>query len=88
MHAIPPTQADDLSVFLSAVIDHTAFKRIKSYLDHAKESSDVDVVAGGNCDDSVGYFVEPTICQVQNPHDKLMSEVRANDLVLFLFMIG
>jgi len=66
--------ADDLSVFLSAVIDHTAFKRIKSYLDHAKTSNEVTVVAGGNCDDSVGYFVEPTICQVQDPHDKLMSE--------------
>jgi len=65
---------DDLSVFFSAVIDDKAFTRIKSYLDHANESDQVEVIAGGKCDDSVGYFVEPTICQVQDPHDKLMQE--------------
>ncbi|XP_076802657.1 delta-1-pyrroline-5-carboxylate dehydrogenase, mitochondrial-like [Clavelina lepadiformis] len=65
---------DDFSVFLSAVIDKASFDRNKSYLEHAKSSRDVEVLAGGSCDDSVGYFVEPTIVQCHNQKDKLMQE--------------
>ncbi|KAK2157912.1 hypothetical protein LSH36_181g01002 [Paralvinella palmiformis] len=66
-----PMQADS---FLSAVIDDKAFQRIKSYLDYAKSSSGISVLAGGKCDDSIGYYVEPTILQVSDPKDKIMQE--------------
>lgn len=66
---------------MSAVIDNASFVRIKSYLDHAKKSPKVEVLAGGNCDDSTGYFVEPTIVQVSDPDEKLMKEV--NKIVFF-----
>lgn len=66
--------AEEYSTFLSAVIDRKSFDKIKWYLDHAKESPDFDVLAGGTCDDSVGYFVAPTLVQSHDPKGKLMSE--------------
>ncbi|XP_065172866.1 delta-1-pyrroline-5-carboxylate dehydrogenase, mitochondrial [Atheta coriaria] len=66
-----PTEYD---TFTSAVIDDKAYKRIKGYIDHAKKSKDLEVVAGGKCDDSTGYFIEPTIVQSKNPKDKIMVE--------------
>jgi len=71
-------QVDDFSIFFSAVIDKASFDRNKSYLDYANQSAEVEVLAGGNCDDSVGYFVEPTVVQCNNPKDKLMQEVRCS----------
>jgi len=65
---------EDMSSFLSAVIDGTSFNKIKSYIDHAKSSADYTVLAGGECDDSVGYFVQPTLIEAQDPKGKLMSE--------------
>ncbi len=53
----------DFSNFMGAVIDRTAFDKIKSYIDDAKESEDAEVIVGGDCDDSVGYFVRPTIIE-------------------------
>ncbi|OWF37163.1 delta-1-pyrroline-5-carboxylate dehydrogenase, mitochondrial-like [Mizuhopecten yessoensis] len=64
----------DNDTFLSAVIDDKSFNRIKGYLDHAKTSPNLKVVAGGSCDDSKGYFVEPTIIETSDPKDKIMQE--------------
>lgn len=64
----------DFSSFMGAVIDARSFQRISSYLEYADHSKDVQILGGGKCDDSKGYFVEPTIIQVANPLDKLMTE--------------
>lgn len=64
----------DFSTFTSAVIDDKAFNRIKSYIDHAKSSKNLEIIAGGKCDDSKGYFIEPTIVQSNDPKDKIMTE--------------
>ncbi|XP_072392731.1 delta-1-pyrroline-5-carboxylate dehydrogenase, mitochondrial [Diabrotica undecimpunctata] len=64
----------DPATFTSAVIDDKAFNRIKGYIEHGKKSSNTEIVAGGKCDDSVGYFIEPTIIQSKDPKDKLMVE--------------
>lgn len=53
-----------------------SFARIKKWLDHAKSSPSLKVIAGGNCDDSKGYFVEPTIVETTDPQDAIMNEVR------------
>ena len=60
--------------FVNAVIDEASFDNIMSYLDFAKKSPDCEIVAGGNGDKSVGYFVEPTIILTTNPHFKTMQE--------------
>jgi len=60
--------------FMSAVIDKKSFDRISGYINHAKQSPNTTIVAGGNCDESVGYFVEPTIVETTTPKDKIFSE--------------
>ncbi|XP_027857954.1 delta-1-pyrroline-5-carboxylate dehydrogenase, mitochondrial isoform X2 [Xiphophorus couchianus] len=65
---------EDFSTFFSAVIDDKSFARIKRWLDHAKSSSNLSIIAGGNCDDSKGYFVEPTIIVTKDPQDPIMNE--------------
>ncbi|KAF4533324.1 hypothetical protein B566_EDAN004445 [Ephemera danica] len=49
-------------------------KRIKSYIDEAKNSSNLQVLGGGHYDDSCGYYVQPTIIQVSDPTHRIMSE--------------
>ena len=62
-------------MFVSAVIDANAFKRIVGHIEHARASDKHEIVAGGMCDDSVGYFVQPTIIKVDDPTDMNMTEV-------------
>jgi 1-pyrroline-5-carboxylate dehydrogenase len=67
-------QPDDFSTFVSAVIDKASFDNIKSYIEWAKSSSDCEIIVGGKYDDSVGYFVEPTVIVCKNPKAKVMEE--------------
>jgi len=67
-------QSDDFSSFVSAVIDKNSFNNIQSYIEHAKSSPDAEIVLGGKCDSSVGWFVEPTIILAKDPHYKSMEE--------------
>ena len=46
---------------MTAVIDRNSFNKIKSYIDYVKQSDDAEILCGGKCDDTIGYFVEPTI---------------------------
>lgn len=64
----------DFKTFMGAVIDEKAFNRIKSYIDHAKNSQNLKILAGGGYDCSKGYFIEPTIVQSIDPMDKIMVE--------------
>ncbi|BAI80537.1 1-pyrroline-5-carboxylate dehydrogenase [Deferribacter desulfuricans SSM1] len=65
---------EDFTNFFNAVIDEAAFENIKSYIDYAKNSNEAEILAGGGCDKSVGYFIEPTLIQTTNPKFKLMEE--------------
>ncbi|KAH8306971.1 hypothetical protein KR044_001923, partial [Drosophila immigrans] len=64
----------DASTFTSAVIDKVAFKRITGYIEHAKSSSNLEIIAGGTYSDSKGYFVNPTIVESKDPKDRIMTE--------------
>ena len=64
----------DFRNFMGAVIDKKAFDRIKGYLDEARTKPGVTFVAGGKCDDSKGWFIEPTILQVEDPKYRTMCE--------------
>ena len=64
----------DFSNFMGAVIDKNSFENIRGYIDFAKSSPDFEILCGGGCDDSVGYFVEPTVVLSKEPKSKLMSE--------------
>jgi 1-pyrroline-5-carboxylate dehydrogenase len=64
----------DFKTFMGAVIDEKAFKRITSYIEHAKSSKSLEIIAGGGYDCSKGYFIEPTIVESKDPKDKIMVE--------------
>ncbi|HXG44576.1 MAG TPA: L-glutamate gamma-semialdehyde dehydrogenase [Gemmatimonadales bacterium] len=64
----------DFRNFMSAVIDRRAFEKIKGYIERARTDPGVTVLAGGGCHDEVGYFVEPTLLEVQDPKYRTMCE--------------
>jgi 1-pyrroline-5-carboxylate dehydrogenase len=65
---------EDFTNFINAVIDQRAFNRITSYIKLAKEDPTAEIVVGGNADDSVGYFIEPTVIKVLDPQHQLLSD--------------
>ncbi|KAL9902261.1 delta-1-pyrroline-5-carboxylate dehydrogenase, mitochondrial [Glossina fuscipes] len=64
----------DVTTFTGAVIDDKAFKRITGYIEHAKNSSNLKIIAGGTYSDAKGYFIHPTIVESKDPKDKIMTE--------------
>ncbi len=64
----------DFTNFMNAVIDKNAFRDITEYIDYAKNSSDAEILIGGEYDDSKGYFIQPTIIQAKTPKFKTMEE--------------
>uniref|UniRef100_A0A4X1W7U5 Multifunctional fusion protein n=1 Tax=Sus scrofa TaxID=9823 RepID=A0A4X1W7U5_PIG len=51
-----------------------SFGRIRKWLEHARSSPSLTILAGGQCDDSVGYFVEPCIIESKDPQEPIMKE--------------
>jgi 1-pyrroline-5-carboxylate dehydrogenase len=64
----------DFRNFMGAVIDRKAFDKIKSYIDEARTAPGVKVLFGGGTDDSDGYFIQPTLLQVDDPGYRTMCE--------------
>ena len=62
---------EDYSNFTSAVIDDRSFGRLKAALDRAHATDSIEVIAGGTYDDSVGYFVRPTLLLGTDPADEV-----------------
>lgn len=62
----------DFRNFVGAVIDKKAFKKISEYIADAKRNA--TIVAGGQSDDSVGYFVSPTLVETTDPGYRLLCE--------------
>jgi len=76
----------DFTNSINAVIDKTAFDTIKGYIDHAKAAPDATILAGGECDDSEGYFIQPTVIQTTNPKFKsLCEEIFGPVLTVFVY---
>jgi 1-pyrroline-5-carboxylate dehydrogenase len=63
----------DLSNFMGAVIDERAFAKHKAAIERARESSTLEIVAGGQVDDSKGWFVRPTVVEGGDPTDEMFA---------------
>ncbi len=64
----------DFQNFMGAVIDQTAFDKITGFIREAATSPGFEVLAGGESDDSEGYFVQPTLIQSEDPRARIMCE--------------
>jgi 1-pyrroline-5-carboxylate dehydrogenase len=65
---------EDTSNFINAVISEKAFDKIAAYIEFAKSATDAKIIAGGRCDKSKGYFIEPTVVLTTNPKFRTMCE--------------
>jgi len=74
VNTIKMGDVNDFSNFVNAVIDESSFDNIASYIDHAKNANDAEIICGGGYDKSTGYFVEPTAIVTTDPHYKSMEE--------------
>ncbi len=64
----------DFSNFVNAVIDEKSFDKLSNHIERAKKSPDAEVIFGGKCDKSEGYFIEPTVIEVKDPKYVTMCE--------------
>lgn len=64
----------DFRNFMGAVIDEKSFKKVSSYIDLAKSDSGASIVAGGDVDRKQGWFVKPTLVQLDSPTHRILRE--------------
>jgi 1-pyrroline-5-carboxylate dehydrogenase len=60
----------DLSNYGGALIDQRAFVKNVDAIERAKGAAGVTVAVGGEYDDTVGYFVRPTVLLSDDPRDE------------------
>lgn len=65
---------EDFTNFVNAVIDESSFDKLKSYIDAAKTDKDAEIIFGGKCDKTKGYFIEPTVILAHDPKYITMQE--------------
>ena len=66
--------ARDFTNFMTAVIDQRSFDKISGYIQRASSNPSCEIIVGGRCDDSVGWFIEPTIIVTTDPKSETMVE--------------
>jgi len=77
---------EEFDNLLGAVIDKSAFTKIKGYIDYAKEADNAEILFGGKCEDEIGYFIEPTIIQTTDINFKLLvDEIFGPVLTIYVY---
>jgi 1-pyrroline-5-carboxylate dehydrogenase len=64
----------DFTNFVNAVIDEESFDKLAKYIDDAAQSPDAEIILGGKCDKSTGYFIHPTVILAKKPDYITMRE--------------
>jgi 1-pyrroline-5-carboxylate dehydrogenase len=79
-------EVEDFTTFMGALIDRKAFEKVRRAIEVARASSQAKILAGGRCDDSRGFFVEPTVVETVNPRFELMEqEIFGPVLTVFVY---
>ena len=86
MSRIKMGDIEDPATFVGAMIDEKAFDGVKAYIDRAKQSSDAEIIVGGNCDKSTGYFIEPTVIVCKDPlYETMRDELFAPVMSIYIY---
>jgi 1-pyrroline-5-carboxylate dehydrogenase len=64
----------DFRNFMGAVIDGSSYRTQVEAIEEAKSNPDSDIVVGGGYDDSMGFFVDPTVVETRDPAFRLLRE--------------
>ena len=76
----------DFGNFMGAVIDNRSFAKLSAVIDRVRGEEGVEILAGGVVDDSVGYFVRPTVVVADNPdHEVFTTEYFGPILGVFVY---
>jgi 1-pyrroline-5-carboxylate dehydrogenase len=65
---------EDFTNFVNAVIDEASFDKLEGFIRRAETDADAEVLFGGKCDKSVGYYIEPTVILAKKPDYITMKE--------------
>ncbi len=63
----------DFTNFMGAVIDDRAFAKHKAAIARVRRNKHLTILAGGQVDDSVGYFVRPTVVLSTDATDEMFN---------------
>ena len=76
----------DTNNFVTAVIHENSFDKVSKFIEDAKSDSNCEIIAGGKCDKSIGYFIEPTVIVTTDPNYKTMhQEIFGPVMTLYIF---
>ncbi len=79
----------DFGNFMNAVIDKATFDKTKGYIERATASKDAEIIFGGGCDGSAGYFIEPTVILTTDPgYESMVEEIFAPVLTAYVYDDG
>jgi len=79
----------DFRNFVGAVIDARSFAKLEAAIAAARQSKDAEVILGGECDDSVGWFVQPTVIEAKAPrYDTMCTELFGPVLTVHVYDEG
>jgi len=78
---------EDFTNFINAVIDEKSFDKLEGYVKATKKKdSNAKIIAGGKCDKSKGYFIEPTVIETTDPkYVTMCEELFGPVLTLFVY---
>jgi 1-pyrroline-5-carboxylate dehydrogenase len=84
--SLPQGDVTDFTNFMGAVIDDRSFNKLSGVIDRVRGEEGVEIVAGGEADDSEGYFVRPTVVQADDPnHEVFTTEYFGPILGVFVY---
>ena len=76
----------DFSNFINAVIHKNSFNKLKSVIQKAKKDKKAKIIFGGEYDDSIGYFIEPTIILTNDPdYDTMKNELFGPIVTIYVY---
>jgi len=58
--------------YINPIIHEQAFNRMAAVFEKAQRDPELTLIAGGNVDKEVGYYVDPTVYQTSNPRHEIM----------------
>jgi 1-pyrroline-5-carboxylate dehydrogenase len=85
-NAIAMGDVTDFTQFMGAVIHKSAFDKITGYIERARQADDADIIAGGESDDSTGWFVRPTVILTTNPeYESMRDEIFGPVMTIYVY---
>lgn len=77
---------EDMTNFITAVINEGSFDKLAKYIDEAKAASDAEIIVGGGYDKSKGYFIEPTVIVTTNPkYETMCTELFGPVITIYVY---